>query len=212
MVLLPQTDCVSYYCEDTVRDSVLCLCHHLHRSWKLIYPRPGRRGKFATAACVPLVRRNPTKHLSPPPHTPPTSHPLFMTSHIGSSRRLWSFTVLARLLIALAAPCHSHWRRLMLFRTWCQNLVPVRHTRCFPSFLGFSCLVSWVLFLWVSGRGWEGWGWGVGVQNLAGCGHHGAAGEQKQQNKTLQCLLHLMNFLTCVTILLLRRHHSAVTF
>lgn len=96
-----------------------------------------------------------------------------MTSHIDSNRRLWSFTVLARLLIALTAPCHLHWRRLMLFRTWCQNLVPVRHTRCFPSFLGISCLVSLVLFLLLVSGG------GVGVQNLAGCGHHGAAGAEQ---------------------------------
>lgn len=122
VVPLPQTDCVSSYCEHTVLDSVLCLCHHLHRSWKLIYPRAGRRGKFATAACVPLVRHNPTKHLSPPPpHPHPHHHHLFMTSHISSNRRLWSFKVLASPLIALAATCHSHWRPLMLFRTWCQS-------------------------------------------------------------------------------------------
>lgn len=74
--------CISYYCEHCVCDSVLRLCRHLHRSWKLIYPRPGRRGKFATAACVPQVRRRPTmqprpQHLHPPPPTPPPPTPTF---------------------------------------------------------------------------------------------------------------------------------------
>lgn len=132
----PFTDCISYYCEHCVCDSVLCLCRHLHRSWKLIYPRPGRRGKFATAACVPLVRHRPTgqtppPHLHPPPphlHPPP---PPFMTSHIGSNRGLWSFKVLASLVIALAASCHSHWRRPMLLSTRCRS---VQHKRWFPSF------------------------------------------------------------------------------